>query len=79
MVLVTIGMKMFESARVPVLEDAVCRSFCSRSPSFDHAGDCRADKNIQVRLADLSWIEYAYAIQGAQDGPVLVPEKLVVG
>lgn len=65
MVLVTVGMTMFESARVPTLEAAVCRNFYAENPvSSDFEHDCRANE-VQARLARLNgWFENVSALQG---------------
>ncbi|KAK3997791.1 major facilitator superfamily domain-containing protein [Cladorrhinum sp. PSN332] len=65
MVLVTVGMTMFESARVPTLEDAVCRNFYAEHPvSSEIEHDCRSNE-VQARLARLNgWFENVSALQG---------------
>lgn len=66
--LVTVGMTMFEAARVPVLEDAVCRDFYARlaaapaSDGLEH--NCRATE-VQAKLARLNgWFDNVSAVQG---------------
>ncbi|EHK26501.1 uncharacterized protein TRIVIDRAFT_218655 [Trichoderma virens Gv29-8] len=55
--LVTFGMTLFETARVPILEEAVCRSLA--------VDDCRHDRTAQARLASINgWIDFATAVQG---------------
>ncbi|KAL8798642.1 MAG: hypothetical protein Q9182_006501 [Xanthomendoza sp. 2 TL-2023] len=63
MVLVTIGMTLFESARVPVLEGAVCRDFLSTLHAAKLANPCQSNE-VQTRLSNLNgWLDYVSAAQ----------------
>ena len=54
-------MTLFEAARVPTIEAAVCGS---RAAVPDDASKCREDHDAQTRLASLNgWVECATAVQ----------------
>lgn len=54
-------MTLFEAARVPTIEAAVCGS---RASGSNNAGNCREDHDAQTRLASLNgWVECATAVQ----------------
>ncbi|RYP57807.1 hypothetical protein DL769_009257 [Monosporascus sp. CRB-8-3] len=67
----TLGMTVFETARVPVLEDAICRALAS--------DDCRQDHLAQARLATInSWIEIVTSVQAHAAAESTVRLELVL-